>query len=242
MVHLPCLVGAQAPKCWAPGEVPSQRTVIHDCGDPDWHHFAPHPPRCMLPVQLREPRVLPGWERVGRRQSRDFPPPAHPGLRSLAWCPSQLLDLGASRGLQGPPPHPHDAWGSPARLPLLSTPNWQLLLGSCSWKLPSVWNHPRSPGPCPASNRADPGGVASGHCCRAGGQQVGGPEGWVREGARVTLTLGRRTGGTLVDHCPGNSGSPSVTLGGSVVSRVLWFLAWGRPLRLWEHVSWVAGC
>lgn len=71
---------------------------------------------------------------------------------------------------------------------------------------------------------------------------MGGPEGWVREGARVILTLGRRTGGTLVDHFPGNSGSLSGTVGGSVVSRVLWFLAWGRPLRLWEYVSWVAGC
>lgn len=129
----------------------------------------PHPPHSVLPVQLRESGVLPGWERVGRRQSRDFPPPAHPGLRSLAWCPSQPLDLWASRGLQGPPAH--NAWGSPARLPLLSTPNWQLLLGSCSRKLPSDWNHPRSPSPGPPPTGQARGGAASGRCCRAGGSR-----------------------------------------------------------------------
>ena len=150
----------------------------------------------------------PGLGEGGVAPEPGFPSTHTSGVEILGLVP---ITAPGPRGQQRPPgtptSHPHDAWGSPARLPLLSTPNWQLLLGSCSWKLPSVWNHPRSPSPCPPPTGQTQGGIASGHCCRAGGQQVGGPEGWVREGARVILTLGRRTGGTLVDHFPGNTGA-----------------------------------
>lgn len=233
-MRLPCLGGARP---LAPGEAPSQRTRIHDCRGPDWHHFASHPPGPVLPVQLREPRVLPGWERVGRRQSRDFPPPTHPGLRPLACCPSRPLDLRASRGLQGPPTAPGALQPG---LPSLSTPKWQLLLGSCSQQLPSGWNHSRSPGPCPRPHRADRGVLLPATAAGRGsaGERARRPG---ERRARIILTLGRRMGGTLVDHVPGNSRNPSAKVGSSAVSRVLWLLARGRLLRLWEHVSWVPG-
>ena len=101
----------------------------------------------------------PGLGEGGVAPEPGFPSTHTSGVEILGLVP---ITAPGPRGQQRPPgtptSHPHDTWGSPARLPLLSTPNWQLLLGSCSWKLPSVWNHPRSPSPCPPSNRADPRG------------------------------------------------------------------------------------
>ena len=101
----------------------------------------------------------PGLGEGGVAPEPGFPSTHTSGVEILGLVP---ITAPGPRGQQRPPgtptSHPHAAWGSPARLPLLSTPNWQLLLGSCSWKLPSVWNHPRSPSPCPPSNRADPRG------------------------------------------------------------------------------------
>ena len=162
-----------------------------------------------------------------RRQSRDFPPPAHPGLRPLAWCPSRPLDLGASRGLQGPPPR---RLGFPSQgCPRSPFPN-----GSSCWEvapgislLAGTTQEPRSLTPAPQGR---PEGRASGRRCRAGFRRWAGLKAGERRGQSYPNSweadawdLGRRTCGTLVTHVPGNSRSPSAKAGGSASSRVLWF-------------------
>ena len=100
-----------------------------------------------------------------RRQSRDFPPPAHPGLRPLAWCPSRPLDLGASRGLQGPPLRR-------LGLSIQGCPHSPFPNGSSCWEVAPgnslLAGTTQKPQSLPQPHRADPRGAASGCRCRAG--------------------------------------------------------------------------
>lgn len=68
---------------------------------------------------------------------------------------------------------------------------------------------------------------------------MGGPEGWVREGGQSYPNSWERTGGTVSRPFPETVGARRATAGGSVVSRVLWFLA--ARGRRWELGTCILG-
>lgn len=230
---LPGLLVAQGRGCWAPGEVSSQQGSAGSCSQ----HMV------SLDFLLLEslwggPWAFTGW---GWWECRDFHPSPHTGSGSLARCPLQPQDLKVCRGLQGPT---HSRLGlSTQGCPLSpTTSNWQLLLKDWSSQQLPFWPEPPAEALPPASPW-DRWEGASVPATAAGQGAVGGWAGraeWARGPGSLSHSQ-EADGWDLGLPFPGNNGKLAVSVGGLVMSWVVWVLAQGRPLGLWEHVSCVPG-